>query len=693
MPTEPPGQSHPNTAANWVLGLITLALFGGLLASLGTIDSAIIGTAVQVVFIAPGIAIVARTQARGAGWLPTAAFGPVVGLGASSLVLLALWAAGGRGPWLIAAAPLAASLLAWPAARLRDRWRMPATLPGDARMLLLALLLVPVLVWKPFVNVGAERPEGKVYRQYFTADYVWRRAVVAEVAKGDFPPVNPYYVGDVLHYYWLPHLLSAVEHRAWPEVDLDSLLLTRTVLVDAMFVAALYGVARLVVDAPWAALAGVLCGFLATSFEALAAWWALWREGAPLHFVRYLNIDAISRWYYNGMPIDGLQRILWYQPHHAAGYVLGLLGVIAVVRRRRVQDPAAFAVAGSLLAASVLISSFAGLMFTAVAVACELASTLKRRAWVAAAFNAPYAALPLALGAAVVTALEYVDQTPGTELGVIRFGLNALSVRNFWQVTAMSFGPALLLGVAGVYVAWRRRAADVWPFLMVLPVAAWFYFFVDVRDHQGVYVGWRVGHLTFMALVPVVGLAFAGLGDVRGWRRRLAAGGVALVTALALPTTAIDAFSTQDIEPNGMGPAWKRTEVLSPAEQEGLQWLRTRTPTTAVVQVDTMARGAEMWAYIPAFAERRMGVGVPLSMVPLRKYEEGSRRVQWMYENDADSACALADRVGIDYVVVGEPERKAHPGVDTRWRARPDRLALAFQNPALSIYKVVHEQR
>ena len=85
----------------------------------------------------------------------------------------------------------------------------------DGRVLLLALLLVPLIVARPFSLVGIEIPEGHVYRAYFTADYVWRRAVVAELAKGDFLPVNPFYVGDVLHYYWMPHLLSAVEYRAW----------------------------------------------------------------------------------------------------------------------------------------------------------------------------------------------------------------------------------------------------------------------------------------------------------------------------------------------------------------------------------------------------------------------------------------------------------------------------------------------
>ncbi len=675
-----------------MLATAVLAAFAGTLLALGPLDSELTGLAVQLFFVAPGVLVVSRTVPKSAGWLPAAAFGPIIGLGLSSLALLGLWAAGARGAWLMIAAPVVASLLAWPAPRLRDRWRMPVPHASDARAVLVALLIVPILVWRPFAMVGAERPEGRVYRQYFTADYVWERAVVVELAKGDFLPVNPYYAGDALHYYWLPHLLSAVEYRTWPDTSLDSLLLTRTVLVDAMFVAALYGVARLAVPLPWAALAGVACGFFVTSFEALAAWWVLWRDHVPLVMVRYLNIDAISRWSFGGMPIDGLQRILWYQPHHATSYILGLLGVLAVARRRRVQDPAVFAVAGALLALSTLYSSFAGVMFTTIAAAYEAVLTVRRRAWTAAPFNAAYAALPLALGAALVTALHYVDQPLDATVSVIRLGLNPLSPVNFWTVTAMSFGPVLLLGAGGAWVAWRRRQTELWPFVAVLPVSWWFYFYVDIRDHQDVYVGWRVGHLVFMALIPVMAWAFVGVRNLTGRTRWAGAVALALTIALALPTVAIDAFNTQDVVPNGFGPSWHRVDVITPAEAEGLQWVKSHTAVDAVVQVDTVARDSVMWAYVPAFAERRMAVGVPLSMVPLHKYQRGARVVQWMYDTDPPSAHALANQAGIDYLVVGEPERRAHHAVETRWGAYPELLPLVFHNSALSVYAVAHRR-
>jgi hypothetical protein len=46
------------------------------------------------------------------------------------------------------------------------------------------LLIVPLVVGLPFAHVGEITPDGQAYRAYFTADYVWRRAVVIELAKG-----------------------------------------------------------------------------------------------------------------------------------------------------------------------------------------------------------------------------------------------------------------------------------------------------------------------------------------------------------------------------------------------------------------------------------------------------------------------------------------------------------------------------
>jgi hypothetical protein len=329
-------------------------------------------------------------------------------------------------------------------------------------------------------------------------------------------------------------------------------------------------------------------------------------------------------------------------------------------------------------------------MFVASAAVFEAARTITRRTWTAALFNAPYAALPLVIGAAIVTALDYVDHATTTDVSVLRLGLNELAIIRFWTVTAMSAGPILLLGGVGVVTALRQRLTNAMPFVATLLAGAWCYFYVDIRDHQDVYVGWRVGHLYFMALIPFVGLAVLNIArQPTRWRRGLGAVAATLVVATALPTFAIDFYNTQDIVQREMGPGFRWVQILSPDEWAGLTWIREHTPREAVVQVDAFARDSDTWAYIPAFAERRMGVGLPISMVPLLKYQEGSRAVQWMYDVESpDATHEMAARVGIDYIVVGEPERRAHPGVEARFRTAPDLLPEVFHNDALSVYAV-----
>jgi hypothetical protein len=663
----------------WTIALVAAgACVAALLASSHP-EAAAASAVVHALFAVPGILLLTRASAAADGWLPIWTFGPLLGQGLSSLTLGLLWSAGGRGAWLVpAAAALAAAPAALPRATL-GRWRMAATLPGDGRWLPAILLLVPLLVTWPFSHVGAETAGGKAYRAYFTADYVWRRAVVLELAKGDFLPANPFYAGDVLHYYWLPHLEDAVEYRAvaHDHVDLDDLLLARSVLVDVMFVALLYGFARQFVRRPPAAAGAVAIAVLFTSFEGLYGMWEHWRVGLPIDNLRNFNIDAISRWMLHAMPIDGLQRVLWYQPHHALGYAFGLLGVMALARRRQPDDPMAFAQAGALLGASTLISSFGGLMFTSAAAAHEAMAVVRRRAWGRAVRHAAAAAVPLGLAAITVMALRYVDR--GGQ--VILLGLNHVAVANVVPATFLSFGPVLILGAAAAVVAWRERRRDLGPVAAILGVCVVFYFFVDIRDHQNVYVGWRVGHLTFIASIAGIAVLLERLSTLE---RRARAGwaALALILAASAPTVLIDLYNTQDIGNRG----W--TLTLSPAEMAAFEWIGRHTLPADLVQIDPVARDPGSWAYIPAFANRRMFGGLPISMVPLHKYDVRAKRIREIFDLEAPLAYERARSANVRYVWVGEPERGAHPGVDARLDADPTLFQPVFRRDGVTIYGV-----
>lgn len=680
-----PGGSTPRDR---LLTAVTLVAYVATLVAVATPGGAVLAVVTHALLMAPGLAVLRAAMPE--SWMLTATVGPIVGLGLSTTTMLLLWALGGRGPWLFVAAPALAWLLVAPARRLRDRWRAPMPASGDWRAMMLVLLIVPFVVARPLSLVGAERPEGRVYRAYFTADYVWRRAIVAEVAKGEFPPRNPYYLRDRLHYYWLGHLPDAVEYRAVSgRLDMDDVLLGSSVLVDAAFVLVIFGLARLVVPVGWAAAAGVAWAFFLTSFEGVAGIWVHVSQGIDWKQVRYVNIDAVTRWFFGGMPIDGIHRILWYQPHHALAYALGFVGLVVVARRRQQADPGVFAAAGVLFAICALVSTFVALMAVAATAVYELGRATRHRAWGPALVNAAWAALPLMASMAVVTELQYIDHQPGA-LTTMRIGVNELATRRILQSLALSAGPIVAIGLAGAWVAWRRRMSDVWPFAAAIVASIVIYFYVDIRDHEDVYVGWRVGHVVFVALAPLVAVAMFEARSLRGLPSWAAWTAMSLLALGAAPMYAIDAYNTQDVENQADGPSFHWTMVLSPAELEGLRWLRDHTDPRAVVQVDAYSRHTDTWAYIPAFAERRMAVGLPLGLVPLEKYQMGSQRLRWLYDApDPRGVFTLAAISGIDYIVVGRPERRDHRGVDTRLAAAPALLPRVFQNDALTIYEVL----
>jgi hypothetical protein len=274
---------------------------------------------------------------------------------------------------------------------------------------------------------------------------------------------------------------------------------------------------------------------------------------------------------------------------------------------------------------------------------------------------------------------------------ILMFGPNPVAFRNPVIGAALSFGPMLIVASLAAWASWRSSKASGRMrtfFLALAAICVLFYFFIDIRDHQDVYVGWRVGHLWFIGSAAISAIAFEWVRALSGMRR--AAGVTAVVAALllALPTSLIDIYNTQDISNRANGPGFPWTLVLKDAELDGFEWIRQNTPPTALMQVDPVARGVAGWAYLPAFAERRMAVGLPISMVPRQKYEYGSRLASSLFDGDVPAAHDLARRYGVQYLVVGRPERERHPGVQERFDEQPAYLEPVFHNEEMAIYRV-----
>jgi uncharacterized membrane protein len=220
-------------------------------------------------------------------------------------------------------------------------------------------------------------------------------------------------------------------------------------------------------------------------------------------------------------------------------------------------------------------------------------------------------------------------------------------------------------------------------------VSVLFYFFVDVVDHQHAYVGFRAGHLLFMSFAPLVAYAWQELSAAGGKTRAAAMITAALLALTAAPMTAIDLYNTQDTSNQMMGPGFRWTVVVTPDELEALEWIKTYTPPDALVQVEPTARDSETWAYMPAFGERRMTAGLPISMIPVQKYKEASERIRQVFaEDDPAKAYSLAAALDLQYLFIGPAERAKYPQLEQHLDTVPQRFKPAFRNGSVTIYRV-----
>jgi hypothetical protein len=653
----------------------------------GADKSAVLLVFIFVCFATPGVLIArglygAQPGARLAALLVGAPWG----FAASSLVLLALWVSGLRHPLLLALAPLMAFVAAMMTRRLAGALQPPAFSRADLVPLILVLLLVPLVDGSPFARVGRRLPEGKVFRAYFNADTVWAMAEIAEVGKGDVPPRNPFLRGEPLHYYWFANLLSAVEHRHLPHLQSEDILLVNAVLLGLVFLGFLYAFVRHFVQSPWASAIACIGVILFSSFEGA---YALWMTGGSFEFVRDLNIDAVSRWMLQpqGMPIDGLHRLLWYQPHHALAWSLSLSALLVVFGARDKGRLGINLLVGTVLGIALMVSPFPAIM-VGLAVAVYLSLVLLRsRQWKALLLAGMAGALPGGLAVAGMTMLQYVDRAHGTVATV--GNLNRVAAQSTISTILLSFGPVLIGAVIGLVLAARRGSRQMFVIVLLISIGWFFYFFVDVPEHQHVYVAFRAGHLLFLSMTPLIGFALQ-----EAWRsgfvgRTVGVLTFVLVMAAAVPTTAIDFYNTRDTSNRNEAPFGSWTYIVTPEELQALDWIRVHTAADAIVQVEPVCRGRETWFFIPAFGERRMAAGLPTSMVPLRPYEEASERVKQVFrEDNAARAFDKARALGIDYLVVGRQESAAYPGLKAVLDAAPGQFAPVFRNTTIAIYKV-----
>jgi hypothetical protein len=606
--------------------------------------------------IAPGIFLGRRLAGarHPAGWI----IGGVIGYG---LTQLALWV-----PIILHVPSLLVFVGAW-AVELAVVWALarrittsvlplPAHVASDTRALALTLLLATVVMWLPYRNLGRADDTGtRYYRAYFTADFFWHTALAAELGRYATPPRDPYMASREMHYYWTYFLLpSVVAHESpAPLNDVQRALKVNAGLSALLVIGMLYLFVRTAVPRPGAAAAAVAVGFLAASAEGTFVLQQLWHAGRPIVEVTDMNIDAITNWQFGGLRVDGLPRGLWYNPQHSFACALGLVaGLVAATGGAR-SSRGAIWLAGVSLGLSTCFNPFVGGVFSIIYGVSVALDALPYRNTVRTLLRHAQAALP------VVVALGWcaLNKVTSGAADAVHFGFSGYAPHNTLVSLLLSTGPVLVTAVAGLW-PWRSLPAQPARVAIVGMVLSLLLMHLLTLS-EGSWVGFRTGQILLLMLPLLIARTFWALTAV-GTQWTVAVAAIVLVAGL--PTTIIDTYNAQDIGNRRPGPGFRWTVPVTAAQQAAFAWVQAHVPENAIVQMEPMVRGRDHWSLIPSFAQRRMSAGLPISLLPVPEYVEGSAQVRQIYRtSDPREARQLAKERGIQYFYIDEEDRAAYP--------------------------------
>lgn len=582
-----------------------------------------------------------------AGWIA----GSLLGY---ALTALALWApvqldlvswAAFAGSWLGVAVIAYTSIRSGAPALALPAWTSRASLA-----LVLVLLTVPALLWNPFTKIGAYDAEGnRRYRAYFTADFLWHIALTAELARLESPPRNPYLARRPLNYYWAYFIPPSFASRTGVLPSIQACLTINAMCAGLLFVAAIFVAAWSAVPRAGPAAAAVMLALLGASAEGLHEIVRLRQQGQSLERLRYLNIDAITAWFHQGLTIDGLPRSLWYTPQHAAACAMALMALtvcLYVPPHRALLG----IFAGLFLGAALIFSPFIGGAFSLIYGVLAVWIALRtRRQWLGMLVTTAPAALPVI--AAFVWCLA--SGTFHGAGGAVAVGLSRLAAAAPFITPALALGPLLAVSLPALFIPSRFRTeaaviAGIVGFLM--------FYFVSLTS-EPVWIGWRAGQILLVTLPALAAATIARLSDRS---HVLAALAVSVALCAGVPTSIIDTYNAQDVGNTEMGPGFRWTVTVSADARSALDWIRRNTPPDAIVQTSVAPRGRETWTLIPSFAERRMAAGQPISLLRAAEYDELSGHADAMFRStDAREAADRARRLRIDYIYVDDVERQA----------------------------------
>jgi hypothetical protein len=349
---------------------------------------------------------------------------------------------------------LPAALLAFGAVRPRpampSRWKNP----GPAFYLVLALTLALVL---PTLTVSATSDGGETRVKGW--DLNNHLAIAEAISTRGLPPINPFLQSDTPFYYhtFFHILLGAILLVGGQGAHAYFCIALLTLLMAAVFLGTLFRVTAELTGSPRAALFALPLVSLVGGFDVFPVVGLAWLRHEPGSwreiFLRHWNVDG---WISNrGIIVPSFFAGYYWVPHAMAALTVFLLALLFL--RKTETGLGAVGVAGACLASMAGYNGYialGGAATIALLRGVDLARYLLSRS----AFGRHVLfRSALAGGAAVILGWPVLSLYVGERGDVDKFRWARPGALLPLQIL-LEFGPALLLGMAGMEAARRRRA-------------------------------------------------------------------------------------------------------------------------------------------------------------------------------------------------------------------------------------------
>ncbi|MET0154335.1 MAG: hypothetical protein ABW298_17230 [Candidatus Binatia bacterium] len=542
-------------------------------------------------------------------------------------------------------------------------------------LLALAAGALLTIIW-PFADLGRWTEAGHRFIPHFDHDFFQHTAIVAELTRG-LPPQNPYFAGEVLHYYWFYHLWPAVISILADVTARDAVILT--IPIDAtLFVVSLGLLFRQQTEAAMPRFLAIALGLFAYSYiGVLFLLRAAAEHGAvPARFTTGLSEFSLlsHSWF----------RDFLYEPHA----VTALCGVVFLlfVKRSWIAQPTTKA--GALIALMLGTVTATDTMLGVMAISWW--GVVAVRQWLKSPGSRPSLLACAGVLTGLLAGVIWLGILP-THSGAMEIGLHRMAL---WAPVYLfiELGPMFLFAVVGLVIGVKNRpfrldrrflsCAGVWlllGFTLIAPSAPNLVIRKSLKILQ----------------IPLLAFSAYGLAWCLEQRHRR----VFYVAATMAIAPAVLTLGTDVLQYTGVlqNPELPPTYV-SGEEMRVLEWIRTGTSHDAVVQsLDEVRPGRKFLdsyhSLIASIGERRTLFGdyeKPYTFQVMGAKIQARKAIleRLFTATSAEELREVLEAAPLDYLYVDE--RKPGPTRFVRDLEASGTLRRAHCSGAVCVFRLEH---